>query len=165
VTGGDGGARAPAGWIKTNQGVAACIAVVVVALLIYIGASDWAYEKLRDGFRLGFFSALAALAMLLCAVAMMLDGRRHVTEEDIVDSRWADWLIAVAALAVCYIYFELAWRVDFLLVSPVFLAGGTYILGVRPPRAAIIAGVVITVVIYAIFRVIGIDLPSRVIWF
>lgn len=165
MTGGNTGSDGHAGWIRTNQGVAACIAVVVVALLIYIGGSDWAYEKLRDGFRLGFFSAVAALTMLICALAMMVDRHRGETEEDIAQTRLLDWVIAAAALATCYIYFELAWRVDFLLVSPVFLAGGTFALGVRPLRAAIIAGVVITVVIYTLFRIIGIDLPSRIIWF
>ena len=68
-------------------------------------------------------------------------------------------------LALCYVYFELAWRLDFLLVSPVFIAGATYVLGIRPFRAAIAAGVVITVVIYALFRLIGIELPTHIVWF
>lgn len=165
MTGGNTGADGRAGWIKTNQGVAACIAAVVVALLLYIAGSDWAYQKLRDGFRLGYFSAFAAAAMLLCAVAMMVDRRRNETDEDIARSGWLDWAVAAGAMAVCYLYFELAWRIDFLLVSPIFIAGGTYALGVRPLRAAVVAGVAITVVIYTLFRIIGIDLPSRIIWF
>ena len=162
---GNSGADGHAGWIKTNQGVATCIAVVVVALLLYIGTSDWAYEKLRDGFRLGFFSAFAALTMLACAVAMIFDRHRNDTEEEMGQSVWLDWVIAAGAMAVCYIYFELAWRIDFLLVSPLFIAGGTFALGVRPLRTALVAGVAITVVIYILFRIIGIDLPTRIIWF
>lgn len=165
MAGGDSSADRHGGWIRTNQGVASCIALVVVALLIYIAGSDWAYEKLRDGFRLGFFSAFAALTMLLCAVAIMFDRHRSETDEDIARSGWLDWAVAAGAMAACYIYFELAWRIDFLIVSPLFIAGGTYALGARPLRTAFIAGIVITVVIYTLFRIIGIDLPSRIIWF
>jgi hypothetical protein len=153
------------GWIKTNQGVGACIAAVVIALLIYLATSDWAFEILRDGFRLGFFTAFATLTMLICAVAIMFDRHRMVVEEDIAPVVWRDWVIAVGILSVCYIYFELAWRIDFLLVSPLFIAGGTFALGVRPLRTAFFAGIAITVVIYILFRLIGIELPTRLIWF
>ncbi len=162
---GDDGAPARARWIKTNQGVAVCIAGVVVVLLIYLGTSEWAYQKLRDGFRLGFFSAVAAVAMLACAVLMMVDRQRSETDPDMARSGWLDWIVTAAVMAICYLYFELAWRLDFLLVSPFFIAGGTYALGVRPVRAAIVAGVVITVVIYVLFRLIGIELPTRIVWF
>jgi hypothetical protein len=74
-----------------------------------------------------------------------------------------DWVIAAAAMATCYVYFDLAWRIDFLLVTPVFIAGATYVLGVRPLRSAIVASLVITIVIYGIFRAIGIELPSRIL--
>ena len=162
---GDDGAGERARWIKTNQGVAVCIAGVVTLLLIYLGTSDWAYQQLRDGFRLGFFSFVAAVAMLACAALMMVDRRRSEAEAAMARSGWLDWIVTGAVMAICYLYFELAWRIDFLLVSPFFIAGGTYALGVRPVRAAIVAGVVITVVIYALFRLIGIELPTRILWF
>ena len=162
---GDGGAERRREWIKTNQGVACCIAGVSVALLIYLGSSEWALRELRDGFRLGFFTAVAVFAMLICALAMMVDRHRHQADEEMRRSHWKDWAIAAAAMALCYVYFELAWRIDFLLVTPVFLAGATYVLGVRPLRSAIVAGVLITVVIYGLFRLIGIELPSRIIGF
>ena len=71
--------------------------------------------------------------MLLCAVAMMVDRRRHDAEGDMAQATWRDWLVAVTAMATCYVYFLLAWSVDFLLVTPVFLAGGTYVLRSGPP--------------------------------
>ena len=162
---GDDGATGRAGWIQSNQGVAACIAGVVVLLLIYLASSEWTYQQLRDGFRLGFFSVAAAVAMLICSVAMMVDRRRSETEADMARSRWLDWIVVAAVMALCYLYFELAWRLDFLLVSPFFIAGATYALGIRPWRTTIMAGVVITVVIYTLFRLIGIELPTRILWF
>jgi hypothetical protein len=59
----------------------------------------------------------------------------------------------------------MAWRIDFILVTPFFMAGGTYVLGIRPLRSAIVAGVVITIVIYGLFRVIGIELPTNIVGF
>jgi len=163
----DGGAGAGPrrGWIKTNQGVAFCIACVAVLMLVYLGTSEWAYRVLRDGFRLGFFTVVAVVAMLICALAMMVDRHRHETDPDIGRSRWSEWAVAAGAMALCYLYFVLAWRIDFLLVTPVFMAGATYALGIRPLRSAIVAGVVITVVIWGLFRLIGIDLPDEILGF
>lgn len=160
---GDGSAERRDDWIKSNQGVACCIAVVAVALLVYLGFSDWAFQKLRDGFRLGFFTTVAVIAVLICALAMTADRHRHETDEDMAQSRWVEWVIAAAAMALCYLYFELAWRLDFLLVTPIFMGGATYVLGVRPVRAAIVASLVITISVWGIFRLIGIDLPNNII--
>jgi len=152
--------RAPA-WLRSNQGVAACISVALVALLGYLAGSDWVYRELRDGFRLGFFTVVSVLAMLLCALVMLVDRHRHVVEPEVADSRWSDWAIAVGAMAACELYFELAWRIDFLLVTPLFVAGASYALGVRPLRSALLAGVVTSGVIYGVFRLIGIRLPTE----
>lgn len=165
LQGGSAGSDRSAGWIKTNQGVATCIAAVVALLLLYLVSSEWAYQELRDGFRLGFFTAVATIAMLVCAVAMIVDRHRSEIDDDIARSGWLDWAVAGGAMALCYVYFELAWRLDFLLVSPIFIAGATFALGVRPMRSAIVAGVVITVVIYVLFRIIGIELPTHILWF
>lgn len=152
-------------WIKSNQGIAACITVVMVLLLAYLASTDWVYEKLRDGFRLGSFTVVATLAMLGCSVSMLFDKHRHEVDPDVARSSWLDWAIAFGAMGASYLYFELAWRVDFLLVTPVFLASGTFALGVRPLRSAIIAGVVITAFVYGIFWAIGIPLPENVLGF
>jgi len=152
-----------AGWIKSNQGIGACITVVVGVLVLYLASTDWVYQELRDGFRLGFFPLASAVAMLACGLAMLIDGHRHQVDPDVARSGWLDWTIAIVAMAVCYLYFELAWRIDFMLVTPVFLAGATYVLGVRPLRSAILAGVLIAIVVYGLFWLIGIDLPMNVL--
>lgn len=163
MNGGDAGADRRREWIKTNQGVACCIAGVSIALLIYLGSSDWAWLVLRDGFRLGFFTTFSVVAMLLCALAMTVDRHRHETDEEMARAHWKDWAVGAAAMALCYIYFELAWRIDFVLVTPFFLTGATYVLGIRPLRSAAVAGVVITIVIYGLFRLLGIELPTEIV--
>ncbi len=162
----DGEAEGPekrADWIRTNQGVGVVITVLIVALLIYLSQQEWVFEILRDGFQLGFFTVLSAVTMLLCSVAMIFDGHKLYSDKQMTAMNRQDFIIPGIAAVVCYIYFELAWRFDFLLVTPVFLASGIYVLGMRPLRTAVIAGVIITVTLFGLFRLIGIYLPSHII--
>ena len=152
-----------ANWIKTNQGIASCIALVSVGLLIYLVTSEWAYRELRDGFRLGFFTAVAVIAMLICAIVMMIDNHKKDVDDDIAALKVSDWLVALVVLLGCYLYFTVTWQTEFLLVTPVFVAVATYAFGVRPIWMSIAAGLVTTVIIFALFRLIGIELPSRII--
>lgn len=150
-------------WIRTNQGIGVCMTVFAVALGVHILASDWAFDRLRDGFYLGSFTLMANFAILLCALSVMVGGRRHVVEEDMATTVGSDWLIALGILATCLVYYHLAWSFDFLLVTPFFMAAATYLLGVRPARTAIITGVVITITVYVMFRLIGIRLPAEIV--
>jgi hypothetical protein len=150
-------------WIQTNQGIASCIALVSVGLLIYLVTSEWAYRELRDGFRLGFFTAVAVIAMLICAIVMMIDNHRQDVDDDIAALKVSDWFVALVVLLGCYLYFTVTWQTEFLLVTPVFVAVATYAFGVRPIWMSIAAGLVTTVIIFALFRLIGIELPSRII--
>lgn len=160
VTTNSGDPNQGVGWIKTNQGVAVCIGALVLMLLVYLALSDWAYQELRDGFRLGFFTFIASTAMLACAIALAVDKHRTTAEPAVANMAGRDWLIIMAFVAGCYVYFFLAWNVDFLLVTPVFIAGGMYVLGVRPLLTAAIAGVVASVTIFGLFWAIQIELPT-----
>lgn len=150
-------------WFRTNRGVGACLVGIVILLLIYLSTEDWIYQVLRDGFRLGFFSVISAFTMLFCAAALLFDRHRNVVEEDIAKAGRYNFIVPVVAVLVCYAYFELAWNIDFLLITPVFMFAATWFLGVRPLLSAVIAGVVITVVIFGLFWSIGIYLPTSII--
>jgi len=158
-----GGSNKRADWIRTNQGLGVVLSVLIVALLIYLSLQEWVFEILRDGFYLGFFTILATFAMLLCSVAMIFDGHKRESDKQMSAINRQDFIIPAIAAVACYIYFELAWRFDFLLVTPIFLATGVYVLGIRPLRMAVIAGVIITVTLFGLFRLIGIYLPSYII--
>ena len=147
-------------WLRTNQGVGVCLVAVFGILIIYLATQDWAYTRLRDGFHLGTFTIAAAVAMLICAVALILDRHRHETDEEMLSVRARDFLTAILAALTCFVYFKLAWNIDFLIITPIFLFGGMYLLGVRPILTALIAGVVTTVVIFGLFFLLGIRLPS-----
>ncbi|MEK9723673.1 MAG: tripartite tricarboxylate transporter TctB family protein [Rhodospirillaceae bacterium] len=147
-------------WLRTNQGVGVCIAAVITALIVYLLTQDWVYTELRDGFHLGTFTVASAVVMLACAVGMTIDGHRADSEDDMRKMQWRDWLVVAVGLIGCFAYFQLAWNIDFLLITPFFLCAAMYVLGVRPLRTAIIAAVVTTVTIFFLFHLLGIDLPS-----
>jgi predicted membrane channel-forming protein YqfA (hemolysin III family) len=152
-----------ADWIRTNQGVGVVITALIVVLLIYLSQQEWVFQRLRDGFQLGFFTVVSAFTMLLCSVAMIFDGFKNKTDKEMSAMNRLDFIMPVVVVAVCYIYFLLAWRYDFLLVTPIFLAAGIYSFGIRPLRTVIIGGIVITLTIFGLFRLIGIYLPSYII--
>ncbi|MGY9001566.1 MAG: tripartite tricarboxylate transporter TctB family protein [Rhodospirillales bacterium] len=152
-----------ADWIRTNQGVGVVITALIIVLLIYLSQQEWVFQRLRDGFQLGFFTVVSAFTMLLCSVAMIFDGFKNKTDKEMSAMNRLDFIMPVIVVAVCYIYFLLAWRYDFLLVTPIFLAAGIYSFGIRPLRTVIIGGIVITLTIFGLFRLIGIYLPSYII--
>ena len=147
-------------WIRTNQGVGVLVSAATVVLLGYLATQDWVYEELRDGFHLGTFTLVSVFAILACGISLIVDKRKKTVEEDLAKSRPIEFVYAVIMLVACYAYYELAWKVDYLLVTPVFLFGGMYILGVRPAYVAAITSVVTTAVLFGLFYLIGLDLPS-----
>ena len=152
-------------WIVTNQGVGALLTVILGAFLIHLLLTEWVHRDLRDGFKLGFFPVAGVIIMMLCTIALMLDSHRRRITDDLRDIEWKSWLYCFAALIGWYVYFELSQLLGFLLVSPVFLFVLMYILGVRPWTTAATAGVVLTVMVYGLFRMLGIALSQGILPF
>ena len=159
----DGAARLPArSWLRTNRGTAACLSLGFAALLVYLLSTDWVFQELRDGFILGGFTLVSVFAMLVCCISIMVDRHHAVVEDEMQDMAWMDWVVVLCAVALCYGYFTLAWKFDFVIVSAVVMTGTVYTLGVRPLGTALVSGVVIAVVIFTLFWTLGIRLPSLV---
>lgn len=166
-------------WIRTNRGMATCLAVLLVILLAYLLAQEWVYDKQRDGFRLGFFTIVGAVAMIACCISMMFDRLKNATTPELATMRLAHVGQGLIALAIMGVYFILAWDVhfaqewlrvlldvipltgEFVLWTALFVGFAMFLLGVRPVRSAVIAGVVVSIVIFGLFRLIGITLPSN----
>ena len=71
----------------------------------------------------------------------------------------------IAALIGCYVYFALSELIGFLLVSPVFLFVLMYFLGVRPWTTAAASGAILTVIVYGLFRMLGIAMTQGILPF
>lgn len=165
-------------WIRTNRGTALIMSAVFLVLMVYLLNQDWVYDQQRDGFRLGFFTVMSAAAMLICCISMIFDRVKHQTTPEMATLKLRHLGRAAVALIIMGIYFIFAWNDhfaqdwlrpflntlplagEFLFWTPVFMGAGMYLLGVRPLRSAVTAAIIITVVIFGLFRIIGISLPS-----
>lgn len=152
-------------WWRTNRGIGALLTLVLVAFFLYLYRSDWTHEELRDGFTLGFFPLAGVLAMLACTLMLVFDTHRQEVEEGVATIDWRGWLQCAALLLGCYAYFVLAQALGYLLASPLFLFILMYLLGVRPWITALIASVVMTLIVFGLFTVLGVALPSGVLPF
>jgi len=151
--------------IITNQGVGALLTAILGAFLIHLLLTEWVHRDLRDGFKLGFFPVTGVILMMLCTIALMFDSRRRHITDDLRDIDWKNWLYCFAALIGCYVYFELSQLIGFLLVSPVFLFVLMYFLGVRPWTTALASSAIITVIVYGLFRMLGIAMTQGILPF
>lgn len=169
------------GWLKTNQGVAACLVVAILVLIGYLLNQDWVYQQQRDGFRLGFFTIVSALVMLVCIGFTMVGKQKDKATPEMAKIKPSHWGRAFIGLLTMLFYYILAWDAhfsqewlrafidiipftgDFLIWTVVFLTFGMAVLGVRPLTSAISAGVIVSVVIFGLFLLIGINLPQGVI--
>ena len=152
-------------WWRTNQGIGVALSVAVSVLLIHLLLTDWVYKDLRDGFKLGFFPLVSVIAALLCTLILIIDSHRHEVEEDLEGIDWRSWLYCVVLLVGSYVYFEIAQAIGFLIASPIILSGFIYLLGIRPWTSALLAGVIMTAVVYGVFSVFGVPIPKGILPF
>jgi hypothetical protein len=71
----------------------------------------------------------------------------------------------VILLIGCYVFFEVAQAIGFLIASPIFLSVFIYLLGVRPWTSVLVAAVVMTALVYGIFSVFGVPMPQGILPF
>ncbi len=150
-------------WLRTNQGIGTILTLLLGAFLIYLQLSPWVHRKLRDGFTLGFFPVVGVVLMMFFSAALIFGSRRKQSVGEL-DSITGKALLFCSVLVLgCWVYFELMLRIGFLLVSPIFLLVFVYTLGMGSWRNSLLAGVIMTVVVYAVFRLLGITLPPGIL--
>ena len=146
-------------WLTKNQGIGAVLLIVFTALFIYIQLSSWASEKLRDEFSLGFFPSIAIVLAIIFSFIIIIDSRRNEVLPGLELLTLKATIFPAAAVITCWIYLELMKKIGFIIATPIFLCVAMFSLGLKSWRNLIIASPIMTVVVYAIFRVMGIDLP------
>lgn len=150
-------------WIRTNQGVGVILTAALALFLLYLRQSSWVHERLRDGFTLGFFPVTGVVLMMLCAICLIVDRNRRERIEELSDMRWMWFFFCLGVLIACGIYFYLVLEIGYLLVTPVFLSIFIFLLGLRPWTSCLISGGVITVLVFGLFWLIGIELPPGIL--
>ncbi len=150
-------------WIRTNQGIGVLLTGFLLAYLGFLQLSPWVHDELRDGFTLGFFPVTGVVFMLLCTVTLILDRSRRERIGELENMRWKWFLFCLGVLVASGIYFYLIIEIGFLLVSPVFLSAFIFALGLRSWSGCLSSGAVMTVLVYGLFKLIGIDLPPGIL--
>jgi len=166
------------GFFRSNRGVAIVLTVLLGALLAYLLTQEWVFDVQRDGFTLGFFPLMGAGLSLLCVLAIIVDRLNGATTPEFASARLDKVAKALFGLVVMLIYYLLAWGAyfsqdwlrpivegmplsgEFVVWTPIFLAIGMFALGVRPWWAALATGVVCGLLVFGLFSLIGIELPT-----
>jgi len=147
-------------WSTRNQCAGFILASLFTALLIYIQLNPWAHRKLRDGFTLGFFPAIAVVLSIIFSLIMIFDSHRKEVLPALETLNLKSLVGVVLAVVVSWAYFGVMRKIGFLIVTPFFLFLAMYVLGLKPLRNVLVTAVSMTVIVYSIFRVMGIELPS-----
>lgn len=146
-------------WLRCNQGVGVIMTLMFTGLLIYIQLTPWAHRKLRDKFTLGFFPSLAVALLILFSLILIFDSHRREILPRLERLTIPGLLGAVLTVVVSLGYFALMLKIGFLIATPVFLLFAMYALGLKPWRNIVIVAVFLTGIVYAIFTLMGIELP------
>lgn len=152
-------------WLKTNQGVSVLLIFFFSFLFIYLWFSPWAHRKLQDNFTLGFFPIFGMAILILLTAIMTIDKHRKLTMPKMHAMDLKVLFFCLTILLGCWIYSTLIERIGFLLLSPVFLMGYSYSLGMRPWTYVVCSGIAITAIVYVVFTLIEVELPSGILPF
>ncbi|MFV0491160.1 MAG: tripartite tricarboxylate transporter TctB family protein [Pseudorhodobacter sp.] len=145
---------------RNNRAVGVVLFTASTALFIYLWLMPWTHREMRDGFILGFFPLLGAIALMVCAAVMVFDPLRHEVPEDLETTRWSDvGLAAIMLIGIgCYSMLMREW--GFILVTPVFLILYMYWMGMRPLVLIVFYGIVLPIIIQILFGILGVSLPQ-----
>jgi uncharacterized membrane protein len=150
-------------WFRYNRGIGFILALVFIALAIYLQFRPWTHRKLSDGFYLGFFPMVALGLMILFSLILIFDSRRQEAPPGLRTLTFKSFLGAVLAGIACLVYFTVMKQVGFLITTPVFLLFAIYLLGIKSWRTVMMLAVAITAIVYGIFTVMGIELPQGIL--
>ena len=152
-------------WLRTNQGASVLLTFLFSCLFIYLWFSPWAHRKLQDNFTLGFFPIFGVVILIFLTTIMTIDTHRKNIMPKMQTMDLKALFFCLVILLGCWVYSTLSDWIGFLLVSPAFLMGYSYSLGLRPWKYVVGAGVATTVIVYSIFTLIEVELPSGILPF
>lgn len=150
-------------WWRSNQAIGLYLLLMFGALFAYIWMQPWAHRVMRDGFLLGMMPMLGIGLMSICALAMVFDPMRREQPEGLQGIRASDaWLPIVMLVGVAVCFWAMSW-LGFILAASPFLLVFMLWFGFRPVRLAFILAVVVPVIVFAFFTLLGVRLPRGVI--
>lgn len=149
------------GW--TNRRVGLLIIAVFGALGAYLLSTDWVWREQRDGFLLGGFPLFGVVAILLSAIPLLLDGRRHEVTEPLRMIRGRDLAVVFGTLILLLCLFEAFGAIGFLSAAVPALFVATWLLGLRPIWLCALVGILVGGFLRGLMHILGVEAPEGVL--
>jgi len=106
---------------------------------------------------------VAVVLSIIFSLILIFDGRRKEVPSALETLTFKSGLSAVLAVVVSWAYFALMREIGFLIVTPFFLLLAMAALGAQSWRNTLLIASFMTVIVYGIFRVMGIELPLGIL--
>lgn len=149
------------GW--TNRRVGLVVIVVFGALGAYLVSTDWVWREQRDGFLLGGFPLFGVAAIVLSAIPLLFDGRRHEVTEPLQSIRGRDVAVVLGTLLFLFLLFEAFGVIGFLIATVPSLFAATWLLGLRPVWLCALVGVLVAGFLRGLMHLLGVEAPQGVL--
>lgn len=151
-------------WRKSNQFFGIVLTISLLGLFFYIYSSSWASSLQPDRFTLGFFPLLGVSWMLLAAVMMIFDSVRKESSGDFSEFGVSSFPWVLAILLGWYLCILAVIQVGFFPAAFVYMCVLVRVAGLENWRAIAAISAACVVVVFILFRAIGIVLPMGELW-
>ena len=157
----EGGAGPASGrfWL-TNRGLGIGLLVLVLCLGATIWFSDWAHERVRDGFTLGGFPLLSVALMVLTLLVMIFDGQAHKTTSELRHFQPIALVVVLAATALIGICFLAILWIGFVPAIALLVLAGALGLGFRPAWLALVVAVATAIGLRLLLFALGMNVAD-----
>lgn len=141
--------------IRTNRGAACAILAGLSLILVYILSSDWAGDRLSDGFRLGTFPIVYLVLSMVLIALTSVDTRHADVLEDLE-------MFSLAGLFRVLVYFGIAVlfafyqeKIGFIPCAFALVATGAVEMRLRPWPVIVGYAAVISLLLFGLFYSLG----------
>ncbi|MFC0531429.1 tripartite tricarboxylate transporter TctB family protein [Phytohabitans kaempferiae] len=136
---------------RTGSGHAVAAAGIGLAVLVLVQTSDLPRSSDIGGPGSGLWPQLLAVFILVMAAVIALRHRRAGTDDEQAPVR-PDGLLRILVAALLVILYGVAWQyLHFVIVTPLLIAGLSYVLGLRSWPALTLFPVGVSLVLYGLF--------------
>ncbi len=137
---------------------------IVIALfalwLLYISyTADWAFQETRDGLSVGFFPRITNMITIGLALLVIIFPAQTYPEK-LAKLTPKGLMQAATGFLFAILFFVLLQNFGFFYAAFPCLAGGMYLMGVRPWYFSLLYGAVATGAVFGLFYLLGFPLPG-----
>jgi hypothetical protein len=151
-------------WRKSNQLFGIVLTIFLLGLFYYIYSSSWASSIQSDRFTLGFFPLLGVSWMLLAAVMMIFDNVRQQPSGDFAEFTRSSFPWVLTILLGWYLCILAIIQIGFFPAAFAYMCILLRVAGLENWRSIAAIGAISVIVVFMLFRAIGIVLPMGEVW-